>query len=54
MLAPVSRSGLPQADFGAMDRAMKKLGLSGVRRSKGVRTTVPAQDGIRAGDLAQS
>lgn len=30
---------------------MRTLGLSGVRRDKGVRTTIPAKDGIRAGDL---
>ena len=27
------------------------LGLSGMRRAKGVRTTIPAKDGKRAGDL---
>ena len=27
------------------------LGHKGIRRSKGVRTTIPAKDGIRAGDL---
>jgi len=51
MLALVRRSGAPDASFGAVDRAMKALGLSGVRRSKGVRTTIPTKDGIRAGDL---
>lgn len=30
---------------------MRALGLAGVRRDKGVRTTVQAKDGIRAGDL---
>lgn len=30
---------------------MRTLGLSGVRRDKRVRTTIPAQDGKRAGDL---
>ena len=30
---------------------MRTLGLSGVRRDKGVRTTIPAKDGNRAGDL---
>ena len=30
---------------------MRTLGLSGVRRDKGVRTTIPAKDGKRAGDL---
>src|SRR5699024_8280036 len=37
--------------LGAVDRAMRTLGLSGVRQSKGVRTTMPARDGVRAGDL---
>jgi len=27
------------------------LGLTGVRRDKGIRTTIPAKDGTRAGDL---
>ena len=31
--------------------AMRTLGLSGVRRDKGIRTTIPAKDGTRAGDL---
>ena len=30
---------------------MGTLGLQGVRRSKGIRTTIPAKDGKRAGDL---
>lgn len=30
---------------------MRLLGLSGVGRDKGVRTTIPAKDGTRAGDL---
>lgn len=30
---------------------MRSLGLSGVRRDKGIRTTIPAKDGRRAGDL---
>ncbi|GAA4642837.1 hypothetical protein GCM10023197_08550 [Gordonia humi] len=36
---------------GAVDRAMRLLGLSGAVRNKKVRTTIPAEDGIRAGDL---
>jgi len=42
---------LPDASPGSVDRAMKSLGLSGVRRSKKLRTTIPATDGRRAGDL---
>lgn len=45
------RRRLPQASPGSVDRAMGALGLSGVRRSKGIRTTVPGKDGRRAGDL---
>ena len=51
MTAYVRRTAMGQASFGSVDRAMRTLGLSGVRRDKGVRTTIPAKDGIRAGDL---
>ena len=50
MTALVRRS-LPDASPGSVDRAMRSLGLQGVRRSKGIRTTIPAKDGKRAGDL---
>ena len=30
---------------------MRTLGLQGVRRAKGIRTTIPGKDGVRAGDL---
>ncbi|KUG58722.1 transposase [Nesterenkonia jeotgali] len=50
MTALIRRS-LPGASRGAVDRAMRSLGLAGVRRGKGVRTTIPAKDGVRAGDL---
>lgn len=43
--------GFSDASAGAVDRAMTALGLSGVRRDKGTRTTIPGKDGIRAGDL---
>jgi len=46
----VQRS-LPDASPGSVDRAMKALGLKGIRRAKGVRTTIPGKDGKRAGDL---
>ena len=42
---------LPETTPGSVDRAMRLLGLSGVRRTKGIRTTIQAKDGIRAGDL---
>lgn len=51
LTAYVHRRGLLEASFGAVDRAMKALGLNGVRRDKGIRTTIPAKDGVRAGDL---
>ena len=52
MLALLRRDAhLDTVSPGAVDRAMRLLGLAGIRRDKGVRTTVPAKDGIRAGDL---
>lgn len=51
MTALVRRSGLPNASRGSVDRGMRLLGLSGVRRDKKLRTTIPAKDGKRAGDL---
>jgi len=50
MTAQVRRS-LPDVSPGAVDRAMRSLGLQGIRRGKGVRTTIPGKDGRRAGDL---
>lgn len=50
MTALVHRT-LPEASPGSVDRAMRALGLNGIRRAKGVRTTIPAKDGQRAGDL---
>ncbi len=50
-MTPLVRRYMPDATPGAVDRAMRSLGLSGVRRAKGVRTTIPAKDGRRAGDL---
>ena len=51
MTAALRRTSMPEASSGAVDRAMKALGLTGVRRDKGIRTTIPAKDGNRAGDL---
>ena len=45
------RRHLPDASPGSVDRAMRSLQLSGIRRSKKLRTTIPAKDGKRAGDL---
>src|SRR5690606_3967021 len=50
-MAAVVRQSLPDATPGAVDRAMRSLGLQGIRRSKGIRTTIPAKNGRRAGDL---
>lgn len=51
MTAHVRRTAVPEASAGSVDRTMRTLGLSGVRRDKGIRTTIPAKDGIRAGHL---
>jgi putative transposase len=51
MTAYLRRTVMAEASAGSVDRAMRTLGLSGVRRDKGTRTTIPAKDGIRAGDL---
>jgi transposase InsO family protein len=51
MTARLRRTTMPTVSSGAVDRAMRILGLAGVRRDKGLRTTIPAKDGTRAGDL---
>lgn len=50
-MTPLVRRSLPDATPGAVDRAMRSLGLQGIRRSKGIRTTIPGKDGRRASDL---
>ncbi|RRD46781.1 IS3 family transposase [Arachnia propionica] len=50
MLVAVRNTGIP-ATPGAVDRAMRALGLNGVRRGRRVRTTIPTKNGKRAGDL---
>jgi putative transposase len=50
MTAFLRRSGHHVA-FCTIDRLMRDQAMNGVRRGKGVRTTVPAKDGRRAGDL---
>jgi putative transposase len=51
MTAYLRCTSMPAASAGSVDRAMRTLGLSGVRRDKGIRTTIPAKDGTRPGDL---
>lgn len=51
MTALIRRTVIPDASRGAVDRAMRALGLSGITRAKAIRTTVPGKDGVRAGDL---
>ena len=51
MLACLRRHGV-DATPGAVDRGMRHLGLSGVVRTKQVRTTIPGKDGHRA-DLSR-
>lgn len=51
MTALIRRTGIADASRGAVDRAMRALGLSGVTRAKAIRTTIQARDGVRAGDL---
>jgi putative transposase len=48
---PLRRTTMPEVSADAVDRGMRTLGLAGVRRDKGTRTTIPAKDGIRADDL---
>lgn len=50
MLAALRRQGLAVTP-GAVDRGMRTLGLQGIRRGRAHRTTIPAKDGHRAGDL---
>lgn len=51
MTALLRRSGQPDVARCTVDRAMKTLGMKGVRRAKGVRTTIPRKADARAGDL---
>ncbi|KAB1661365.1 IS3 family transposase [Pseudoclavibacter sp. CFCC 13796] len=51
MTTLIRRVKFSDASWGAVDRAMRLLGLEGVRRAKGVRTTIQSKDGLRAVDL---
>ena len=48
-MVPLVRRSLPDAAPGAVDRAMRALGLQGIRRSKGVRTTIPTKTAVELG-----
>jgi transposase InsO family protein len=50
LTAALRRRGLFIAEC-SVARAMKALQHQGIRRAKGVRTTIPSKDGRRAGDL---
>jgi putative transposase len=51
MTAYLRRNGFPDIAACTVDRCIRILGVKGVRRGKKVRTTIPAKDGRRAGDL---
>ena len=51
LIAYLRRTSLPGVSETAVVGAMKVLGHQGIRRAKSHRTTIPAKDGIRAGDL---
>nr|NIL81088.1 hypothetical protein [Rhodococcus kroppenstedtii] len=51
MRAHLDRLVLPGLSYGTVDRVMKTLRHNGVRRSRCIRTTIPAADVFRAGDL---
>ncbi len=51
MTALIRRTVIADASRGAVDRAMRALGLQGITRAKAIRTTIPSKDGIRAGGL---
>ncbi|WP_256933066.1 IS3 family transposase, partial [Rhodococcus sp. MH15] len=51
MRVHLDRTAIPGVSYGAVDRAMKSLCHNGIRRAKGIRTTIRSADGVRAGDL---
>lgn len=50
MTALINRT-FPGTSPGVVGGAMKALGLNGIRRARGVCTTIPSKDGERVGDL---
>ncbi|MCW2804595.1 MAG: family transposase [Propionibacteriaceae bacterium] len=53
MVAHLRRSGFPGLPRCTVDRLMHDLNMAGVRRGRGVKTTVPAKGGQRASDLVK-
>jgi len=51
MTALIRRTAIVDASRGAVDRAMRALGLWDITRAKAIRKTIPGKDGVRAGDL---
>ena len=51
MTAWLSRNGLPGISKHTVDRLMRQEGMHGLVRGRKTRTTIPAKDGRRAGDL---
>ena len=51
MTAWLSRNGFPGVSKHTVDRLMRLAGMNGLVRGRKTRTTVPAKDGKRAGDL---
>jgi hypothetical protein len=51
MTGLIRRTRIAGASQGAIDRGTRALELEGIRRDKGIRTTIPGKDGVRAADL---
>jgi putative transposase len=51
LIAHLRRGGLPDVARCTVDRAMRTLGMGGIRRGKGIRTTIPGKGDTRAADL---
>jgi hypothetical protein len=51
LTAYLRRTSMPEVAECTVARGMKTLGHKGITRTKGIRTTIPAKDGKRAGDL---
>jgi len=51
MTAWLARNGFPQVSKHTIDRLMRLAGMNGLIRGRRTRTTIPAEDGKRAGDL---